>query len=51
VALKTIKPFIYKGSGVNKLISGITNTEEPSLFGEDFSSVQVFIIIKFGDYY
>ncbi|BAZ30151.1 hypothetical protein NIES4074_26070 [Cylindrospermum sp. NIES-4074] len=29
LASKTIKPFIYKGFGVNKLIFGITRTEKP----------------------
>jgi hypothetical protein len=28
---KTIKSFIYMGCGVNKLIFGITGTEEPQL--------------------
>ena len=27
-----MKPFIYMGYGVNKLIFGITGTEEPYLF-------------------
>jgi len=29
---KTIKSFIYMGCGVNKLIFGITGTEEPKYF-------------------
>ena len=29
MAAGTTKPFIYKGYGVNKLIFGITGTEEP----------------------
>jgi len=28
---KTIKSFIYMGCGVNKLIFGITGTEEPNV--------------------
>jgi len=31
LVLKTMKRFIYMGYGVNKLIFGITGTEEPNL--------------------
>jgi hypothetical protein len=31
---KTIKSFIYMGCGVNKLIFGITGTEEPEFLAQ-----------------
>jgi hypothetical protein len=33
LVLKTIKPFIYMGYEVNKLIFGITGMEEPKVMG------------------
>ncbi|WP_242032230.1 HEPN domain-containing protein [Aphanizomenon flos-aquae] len=36
---KTIKSFIYMGCGVNKLIFGITGTEEPKFVGKKIDDI------------